>query len=152
MAAVRPAWPAGHGQAWEDRGPWAEQITAWVKANLQLTNIHGKLTRRGVGVPYRTLHRFAVEQCGFGRRQPTLRVADGESGWSARSTSAGSAFSRDPGSGQRRALHALIFTAVFSRHMFVQLSFGQTLTHVITGCERAWEFFGGTFKDWCRTT
>ena len=45
-----------------------------------MTKIHGKLARRGVVVPYRTLHRFAVERCGFGRRQPTVRVADGEPG------------------------------------------------------------------------
>lgn len=83
LAAVRPARPSGHGQAWEDLRPWTEQITSWVTADLQLTNTHGKLTRRAVSVPYRTLHRFTVEHCGFGRRQPTLRVADGSSrGWS----------------------------------------------------------------------
>lgn len=146
VAAVRPARPSGHGQAWEDLGPWTEQITAWVKADLQLTNIHGKLTRRGVNVPYRTLHRFAVEQCGFGRRQPTLRVADGEPGVECQLDFGRLGLLLDPESGRRRALHALIFTAVFSRHMFVHLSFGQTLADVIAGCERAWAFFGGTFK------
>ena len=29
-----------------DLGSWTEQITSWVTADLQLTNIHGKLTRR----------------------------------------------------------------------------------------------------------
>jgi hypothetical protein len=33
--------------------------------------------------------------------------------------------------GCRRLVHALIFTAVFSRHMFVWLSFAQTLEAVI---------------------
>lgn len=146
VAAVRPARPSGHGQAWEDLGPWREQITAWVKTDLQLTNIHGKLTRRGVDVPYRTLHRFAAEQCGFGRRQPTLRVADGEPGVECQVDFGRLGLLADPESGRRRALHALIFTAVFSRHVFVHLSFGQTLTDVIAGCERAWSFFGGTFK------
>ena len=42
--------------------------------------------------------------------------------------------------------HALIFTAVYSRHMFVWLTFSQTLAAVIAGCEAAWEFFGGCFK------
>jgi transposase len=117
-----------------------------VKADLQLTNIHGKLTRRGVDVPYRTLHRFAVEHCGFGRRQPTLRVADGEPGVECQLDFGRLGLMLDPQTGRRRALHALIFTAVFSRHMFVHLSFGQTLADVIAGCERAWAFFGGTFK------
>lgn len=146
VAAVRPARASGHGQAWEDLTPWAEQITGWVKADLQLTNIHGKLTRRGVNVPYRTLHRFAVEHCGFGRRQPTLRVADGEPGVECQVDFGRLGLMLDPEAGRRRALHALIFTAVLSRHMFVHLSFGQTLAGVIAGCERAWAFFGGTFK------
>ena len=42
----------------------------WV--SLQLVNIHGKLTRYGVVVAYRTLHRFAVQRCGFGSRRWTV--------------------------------------------------------------------------------
>jgi hypothetical protein len=42
-------------------------------------------------------------------------------------------------------VHALIFTAVFSRHMFVWLTFSQTLGAIIAGCEGAWRFFGGVF-------
>jgi transposase len=42
--------------------------------------------------------------------------------------------------------HALILTAVYSRHMFVFLSFGQDLTAVIGGFEAAWAFFGGVFR------
>ena len=45
------------------------------------------LERRGVVVPYRTLHRFCVERCGFGKTAATVRVADGEPGWSASWTS-----------------------------------------------------------------
>lgn len=52
----------------------------------------------------------------------------------------------DPGSGRRRVVQALIFTAVFSRHCFVWLSFTQTTEAVIAGCEAAWAFFGGVFK------
>lgn len=52
----------------------------------------------------------------------------------------------DPAAGRRRSVHALIFTAVYSRHMFVWLSFSQTLEAVIAGCEAAWAFFGGVFR------
>ena len=48
--------------------------------------------------------------------------------------------------GRRRKVHALIFTAVVSRYMYVHLSHGQTLSDVIAGCEAAWAFFGGVFK------
>jgi hypothetical protein len=61
-----------------------------VEQDLQLTNIHGKLARRGVIVPYRTLHRFAVERCGFGRTRSTVRWLTGIPEGSVRSTSAGS--------------------------------------------------------------
>jgi transposase len=43
-------------------------------------------------------------------------------------------------------MHALIFTAMFSRHMFVWLTFAQTLEALIDGCEAAWRFFGGVFQ------
>ena len=49
----------------------------------------------------------------------------------------------DSVSGRRRVVHALIFTAVYSWHMFVWLTFSQTLEAVIDGCEAAWRFFGG---------
>ena len=49
----------------------------------------------------------------------------------------------DPETGRRRVVHALIFTAVYSRHMFVWLTFGPTLEAIVAGCEAAWRFFGG---------
>ncbi|WP_256974322.1 ATP-binding protein, partial [Rhodococcus sp. NCIMB 12038] len=54
----------------------------------------------------------------------------------------------DPASGRRRKVHALIFTAVYSRHMFVWLTYSQTLAAVIAGCEAAWTFLKlGALKD-----
>ncbi len=44
-----------------------------------------------------------------------------------------------------RAAYVLIFTACFSRHCFVWVSFSQTTEAVIDGCEAAWAFFGGVF-------
>ena len=52
----------------------------------------------------------------------------------------------DAATGRRRVVHGLIFTAVYWRHMFVWLTFSQTLQAVIDGCEAAWRFFGGVFK------
>jgi transposase len=146
IAAVRPARASGHGAGWESLLAHEQQICHWVTDDeLQLTNIHGKLGRRGVVVPYRTLHRFAVQRCGFGRLRPTVRVADGEPGVECQIDFARMGLINDPDSGRRRVVHALIFTAVYSRHMFVWLSFRQTLEAVIAGCEAAWEFFGGIF-------
>jgi len=71
---------AGHGPAWEQLDACQEQIRAWVRQGLTVVKIGVLLQRRGVVVPYRTLHRFCVERCGFGRTAATVRVADGEPG------------------------------------------------------------------------
>lgn len=39
----------------------------------------------------------------------------------------------------------LIFTAVYSLHMFVRPTYRQTLGEVIAGFEAVWAFFGGVF-------
>jgi transposase len=147
VAAVRPARRVGHGQAWAALLAEETRIREWIEADrLQLTNIHGKLSRLGIVVPYRTLHRFAVQRCGFGRRRPTLRVADGEPGVECQLDFGRLGLVPDPETGRRRVAHALIFTAVYSRHVFVWLSFSQTLGAVIEGCEAAWGWFGGVFR------
>jgi hypothetical protein len=86
--AVRPARPGGHGAAWEQLEGCREQAGAQVQAGLSVVKVSVLLERRGVVVPYRTLHRFCVEQRGFGKTAATVRVADGSPGRSARWTSA----------------------------------------------------------------
>ena len=146
VAAVRPARASGHGQAWDALEAERVQITEWVGKDLSVVKISDLLTRRGVLAPYRTLHRFCTQRCGFGGGgATTVRVADGEPGVECQIDFAKMGLVYDPGSGRRRVTHALIFTAVYSRHMFVWLTFSQTLAAVIAGCEAAWRFFGGVF-------
>ena len=144
--AVRPARPGGHGQPWEQLEACHAEIEAQVKAGLSVVKIGVLLERCGVVVPYRTLHRFCVERCGFGRTACTVRVADGEPGAECQLDFGYLGLLADPVTGRQRKAHALIFTACYSRHMFVWLSFTQTLAAVIAGCEAAWVFFGGMFK------
>ncbi|HUC23973.1 MAG TPA: IS21 family transposase [Streptosporangiaceae bacterium] len=143
---VRPARPGGHGLAWEQLEAREADITAKVKAGLSVVKIGRLLEGQGMVVPYRTLHRFCVERCGFGKTTATVPVADGEPGAECQVDFAYLGLLADPVSGQRRKVHALIFTACYSRHMFVWLTFSQTLAAVIAGCQAAWEFFGGAFK------
>jgi transposase len=142
---VRPARPGGHGLAWDRLEACRVEIEAQVKAGLSVVKIGVLLERRGVVVPYRTLHRFCVERCGFGRRAATVRVADGEPGAECQVDFGYLGLLFDPVTGRQRKVHALIFTAVYSRHIFVWLSFTQTLAAFIAGCEAAWAFFGGVF-------
>jgi len=143
---VRPVRPGGHGQAWEQLGACQEQIAGQVQAGLSVVKIGVLLERQGIVVPYRTLHRFCVERCGFGRTAATVRVADGEPGAECQLDFGYLGMLADPVTGRRRKVHALIFTACYSRHMFVWLSFTQTLAALVAGGEAAWVFFGGVFK------
>jgi hypothetical protein len=93
------------------------------------------LERQGVVVAYRTLHRFCVERCGFGKTASTVRVADGAPGAECQLDFGYLGLLGDPVTGRQRKVHALIFTACYSRHMFVWLSFTQTLAAFIAGCE-----------------
>jgi len=146
VASVRPARPAGHGSAWQQLQDEQKQIAEWVEQGLTAVKIGDLLSRRGVDVPYRTLHRFVVACCGFGRKDETVRVADGEPGVELQVDFGNVGSLPDPATGRKKLLRALIFTAVYSRHMFVWLSFSQKLDDVIAGCEAAWAFFGGVFK------
>ena len=147
VTAVRPVRRAGRGSAWALLQAEREQITVWVGKDLTVVKIGELLARRGVVVPYRTLHRFCVRCCGFGRGGgTTVRVADGEPGVECQIDFGRLGLVWDPVTGRRRVTHALIFTAVYSRHMFVWLSFSQTLAAVIAGCQAAWSYFGGCFR------
>ena len=146
---VRPHRPDGHGAAWATLKANHDQLKAWlVTERLTVVKAHELLCRRGVVVPERTLHRYALEVLGVGRsaRGTTVRVADGEPGVELQVDFGKMGLVPDPESGRRRVCHALIFTAVYSRHTFVWLSFAQTTVAVIAGCEAAWAFFEGVFK------
>jgi transposase len=143
---VRPVRPGGHGLGWEQLEARHAEIGRQVRQGLSVVKIGVLLERKGVVVPYRTLHRFCVERCGFGKAASTVRVADGEPGMECQLDFGYLGLLADPVTGRQRKAHALIFTACYSRHMFVWLSFTQTLAAVIAGCEAAWVFFGGVFK------
>lgn len=151
VAAVRPVRPNGHGQAWDALLAREEDIRGWVKGDgkdnkaLSIVKIEDLLARQGCVVPYRTLHRFATERCGYRAKDTTVRVNDGEPGVELQVDFGQMGYLVDA-DGRRRKVHALILTAVYSRHMFVWLTYSQTLAAVIAGCEAAWAFFGGVFK------
>ncbi len=151
VTAVRPGRPNGHGSAWEALEARHEQIQAWLgggdgQAPLTVVKVTELLARSGCVVPYRTVHRYAEQRCGLRAASTTVRVLDGEPGVECQIDFARMGLMLDEESGRRRAVHALIFTAVLSRHMFVWLTYSQTLASVIAGCEAAWTFFGGVFK------
>jgi Integrase core domain len=145
---VRPHRQDGRGEAWAVLVVNHDLIAGWLeKDKLTVVKVHELLARRGVVVPQRTLHRYALEVVGVGRsaRGTTVRVADGEPGVELQVDFGKMGLVPDPDSGRRRVCHALIFTACYSRHCFVWLTFRQTTEAVIAGFEAAWAFFGGVF-------
>jgi transposase len=145
VGAVRPARSAGHGASWELLAGRKEEIAGWVRRDLTLVKIGELLERSGTVVPYRTLARFAAAECGYSSSRPgvTVPVSDGEPGQEVQADFGYLGMISD--GDRRRRLHALVFTAVFSRYCYVFLTFSQTTVAVIAGCEAAWAFFGGVF-------
>jgi transposase len=145
---VRPVRTNGRGSAWRLLEAHAGEIKSWLHADgLSVKKIHSLLSRRGVLVPARTLERFCAELCGPRRgATTTVRLADGEPGTELQCDFGRMGVLFDSATGRRRVCHALVFTAVVSRHCFVWLTFSQTTEAVIEGCEEAWEFFGGVFR------
>ncbi len=142
---VQPHRPNGHGAAWAVLQANHDQLKTWlVDEDLTAVKAHELLGRRGVMVPERTLHRYALEVLGVGRpaRGTTVRVADGEPGSELQVDFGKLGLVADRDSAKRRVCWALIFTACYSRHCFVWLSFRQSTEAVIAGCEAAWSFFG----------
>jgi transposase len=145
---VRPARHPNHGQAWGHLEAHREFVKERLKLGLTLTKIASQLYRHtGVVVPYRTFHRFCATELGYRPgRAATVRVDDPEPGCELQVDFGRMGLVLDPVTGRRRLAHALIFTAAYSRHLFVWLTFSQALESLINGFEAAWSFFGGVFK------
>jgi transposase len=147
---LRPvAKTRGPGEAEARLEPYRAQITQWLGGDgagrgLRLSKVQQLLVRRGVELPYSSLHRFAVKQCGFAdSRRVTVRVAEVAPGELAEVDFGRLGLVLDPESERRRVAHALIVTLVHSRHQYVHISFSQKLEDLIDGLEDAWEYFGG---------
>ncbi len=148
LERVRPHRTDGRGQAWGLLVGQHAQIDTWLtKDALTVVKVGELLGRRGIVVPERTLHRYALEVCdvGRGRRGTTVRVNDGKPGDELQIDFGRLGLIPDPDSGRQRVCQGLIFTPVVSRYTFVWCSLRQTVQDVIAGCEAAWEFYGGVF-------
>ena len=149
IEAVRPHRRDGHGAAWAVCVANHDVLKGWlVDDGLTAVKAGELLGRRGVTVPERTLHRYALGVLGVGRsaRGTTVRVADGDPGIEVQVDYGKMGLLADSATGKRRMVWALIFTAVYSRHCYVHVGFAQTTEQTIAGFEAAWEFFGGVFK------
>jgi hypothetical protein len=141
---VRPGRPAGHGRAWATLEAHHDKVEDMVEKGLTVVKVGDLLTRQGIVVPERTLWRYCAERCPSAPKG-TVRLADPEPGRELQADFGRMGIMFDPVSARRRVVHALILVAVWSRHMFVWLTFTQTTADVIEGLEMGWAFFSGIF-------
>ena len=130
--------------------PYQERIRAWLtpsaneKRGLRLAKVHTLLAREGVRVPYSSLHRFAVANCGFrDHRRVTVRLPDPPPGLFGQ-VDFGRLGLVPAGDGRRRLLWGLSVVLPASRHQYLHVTFSQRIADLIEGLEDAWAFFGGT--------
>ena len=146
VETVRPTGPGVHGASWSVCNAHKAYLKSRIDEGLNLTKVRALLARQsGVSVPYRTLHRFAVEELDFRRQSPTVRVDDGKPGEELQVDFGRLGMLEDATTGKKRAVWALIMTPVCSRYTFVWLTYQQTIQDVVAGLEAAWAFFGGVF-------
>ena len=141
---TRPVRPKG--ASWAKCEVEREFIEKQLKQGLKLSKVRRLLERRGVRMPYPTLHRFAVSELGFGGATLTVPVADCEPGEEVQVDTGWMGFVEQDENGKRRRFRVWIFTAVRSRHRFAYACFRETTQTAIEACEAAWEFFGGIFR------
>ncbi|MFQ5601605.1 MAG: IS21 family transposase [Candidatus Krumholzibacteriia bacterium] len=91
------------------------------------------------------MHRFAVSELEFGRRAPTVAVADGEPGEEIQLDTGWMSHLEPDLFGKRRRFRAWIFTPSVSRYRFAWPCFRETTESAIEACEEAWAFYGGIF-------
>src|SRR6266478_691690 len=80
IAALRSPVERTHGESWELCLRERDFIAQHLLQRLKLSKVQRLLARRGVAVPYPTLHRFAVAELDFGGAATTIPVADCEPG------------------------------------------------------------------------
>jgi hypothetical protein len=145
VAALSPDTGRPHGDGWQQCVAERAAIEKLLADRVRLSKIQRLLHRRGVDVPYSTLHRFAVGELGFGQRAPTIPVADGKPGEEIHIDTGWMQLLEPDEHGKRRRFRTWIFTPHVSRYKFVYPCFAESTETAIEACEAAWEFYGGVF-------
>ena len=143
--ALAPDTGRPHGEGRQQCEAERAEIERLLSQRVRLSKIQRLLHRRGVDIPYTTLHRFAVAELGFGRRAPTIPVADGKPGEELHIDTGWMTFLEPDERGRRRRFRAWIFTPHVSRYRFVYPCWKESTDSAIEACEAAWEFYGGVF-------
>ena len=119
VVALSPETGRPHGDGWERCEAERDTIKKLLEDRVRLSKVRRLLHRKGVDVPYSTLHRFAVAELGFGQRGPTIPVADGKPGEEIHIDTGWMTLLEPDEHGKRRRFRTWIFTPHVSRYRFV---------------------------------
>ncbi len=125
-----------------------EQLQLWVcRDHLELTRVHELLRQHfRVKVNYKALYRFVVAKEWLPAHRGTVRMADTRPGEVLEVDFGYLGRLLDPVSEKLRKAWAFSMVLVFSRHMFVAITFTQDIAAAIAAFEAAWGFFGGVVR------
>lgn len=136
-------------QEWSSVAVHKDRIVQWLEAKrpLRLSKIHTLLARdHGLQASYDTLRRFAKQELGWHKKEPTVRLEDPPPGQEAQVDFGKMGPMQDAVTGRMRMIWVLVVTLSFSRYQFVWPTFVQTTEAVCEGLDRAWRFFGAMIK------
>lgn len=146
LAELKKPAPHEHGDAWWECERERSLIADQLKDGVRLTKIRKLMRRQGVDVPYSTLHRFAVQQLGFGKKAATVPIVDGEPGVELQVDPGSVGYYEPDASGKRRKIKVIVFTPGVSRYRFVYPIERETTEEVIAAFEAAWAFYRGIYR------
>jgi len=129
---------------WIEIAKHKERIVEWLerKRPLRLSKIHVLLQRDGIEASYGTLRRYAMQELGWHKKAPTVRLEDPPAGQEAQVDFGQMGRLLDVETGRQRMLWVLVITLSLSRYQFVWPTFSQSTEAVCEGLDRAWWFFG----------
>jgi transposase len=146
VALIKTAPGRERGRAWYACEAEREFIRGMLEGHVRLSKIRRLLRRRGIVIPYSTLHRFAVAELDFGRGRTTVAIVDGVPGEELQVDTGWMTLLEPDAKGHRRKFKAFIFTPSVSRYRFVYAVKRETTQSAIEACEAAWRFYGGVFR------
>lgn len=124
--------------------PHKEKIEEYLKRGLKGSKIMRLLAREGIRVSRQSFYRFINASCpNYMKKNITVRLPETEPGQYAQADFGYMGRIWDPFTSKLRKIHALIITLIYSRLMYVYMTFKQDIRTVIEGFEEAWVYFGG---------
>ena len=124
--------------------PVKDRIEDYFKKDVPGTKIVEILARQGIEMSQTSFYRFVRAHFGsYGKNNITVRLPETKAGVYAQADFGHLGKLWDSETKKLRRAYGFIITLVFSRRMYVHITFSQDAEAAIGGCEAAWAYFGG---------